>query len=399
MTKGETLVRGMWMLLAALLWPAVASASGTTLVVLPNRTEGLSMVQAEAIYQEVAQQTHESGAFLVTWHDQLPALIGDVGFASAVACAGDPECLAENDALEAFDFAIVVDVASVAGGVGVSLALVDRFGGRTLGREDAVIVDAQGALRLPVLNLLALTGAVARPETSPHSAATIRALLDRVAEADARHTTRSRSAPGWADDVRAALDARREVMRALDAWSAAGTMPPDAARDGATTRAILLAESVALLVSIEACGEAGRVLRDLDGLGPAATAQRDDARRAYGPCAPAAAAERAMPSAPADWILVGGAVAVTGGLLLGFAADSVQQEIQARPHERERLEQLQSRGQRRQVAGNVLLFGGGAAMGTGIVLRILDRSNAAEAPQASVVPLRGGAAVWATGRF
>ena len=72
------------------------------------------------------------------------------------------------------------------------------------------------------------------------------------------------------------------------------------------------------------------------------------------------------------YVLAGGATAIVGGVFLGFAADATQQEIQARPHPRAELEDLQSQGRTRQTFANILYGLGGAAVVTGVVLMVLD---------------------------
>lgn len=70
---------------------------------------------------------------------------------------------------------------------------------------------------------------------------------------------------------------------------------------------------------------------------------------------------------------LGGGVAIFGGVLLGFAADDTQQEIQARPHPRAELEDLQATGELQQTLANVAISIGGIAIATGITLMVMDR--------------------------
>lgn len=70
---------------------------------------------------------------------------------------------------------------------------------------------------------------------------------------------------------------------------------------------------------------------------------------------------------------LGGGVAIFGGVLLGFAADDTQQEIQARPHPRAELEDLQATGELQQTLANVAISIGGIAIATGVTLMVMDR--------------------------
>lgn len=93
---------------------------------------------------------------------------------------------------------------------------------------------------------------------------------------------------------------------------------------------------------------------------PVAPVRRSDNPR--GPLAPVAIATGAT----------GGAL-LLGGVLLGFAADDTQQEIQSMPHPADEVERLQKQGRSRQSAANALLISGGVLATTGIVLAIVDR--------------------------
>ncbi|TVQ98761.1 MAG: hypothetical protein EA398_12965 [Deltaproteobacteria bacterium] len=277
------------------LLPTKAHATNASLLVLPNRTEGLTIAEAEPVYDRVADIAADTGAFLVIAHDQLGMLVGDVGFARAVACNGEPECLAEVEELERFDFIVVVNVTRTAQTLRTDLALVDWFGGRAIATASSDVDAGPDSLQPAVLTLLSATGLVARPD-----------------------------AP----------------------------QPPPATQEYGAPQ---------------------------------------EPR-------PVVARQPLRPSTPADWLLIGGAVGITGGVLLGFAADATQQDIQARPSDRERLEQLQARGQRRQTAGNLLLVGGAAALGTGVVLRVIGREDATST-DASVQPVPGGVILRGSTRF
>lgn len=67
----------------------------------------------------------------------------------------------------------------------------------------------------------------------------------------------------------------------------------------------------------------------------------------------------------------GGAL-VLGGVLMGFAADETQQEIQSTPHPRAELETLQAKGRTQQRTANALFIVGGLAAATGVTLVIID---------------------------
>ena len=60
-------------------------------------------------------------------------------------------------------------------------------------------------------------------------------------------------------------------------------------------------------------------------------------------------------------------------ILAGFWADDAQQEIQARPHPREELEELQAQGQSRQRLANATFAVGGVTLATGVTLLLVDR--------------------------
>ena len=59
--------------------------------------------------------------------------------------------------------------------------------------------------------------------------------------------------------------------------------------------------------------------------------------------------------------------------ITGFWADDAQQEIQARPHPREELEELQAQGQSRQRLANATFAVGGVTLATGVTLLVVDR--------------------------
>jgi hypothetical protein len=92
---------------------------------------------------------------------------------------------------------------------------------------------------------------------------------------------------------------------------------------------------------------------------------------------------------------IGGAL-LFGGVLAGFSADEVQQQIQAEPHPRDELERLQQRGESRQRLANVAFGVGGAALATGISLIIVDAVRDGDAaPQytLSIAPTGSGGRV------
>lgn len=87
----------------------------------------------------------------------------------------------------------------------------------------------------------------------------------------------------------------------------------------------------------------------------------------------------------------GGAI-LFGGVLAGFSADEVQQEIQAEPHDRDELERLKARGESRQRLANAAFAVGAVATATGITLVIVDAVRGRDADVA-LVPTVGGGSV------
>lgn len=91
---------------------------------------------------------------------------------------------------------------------------------------------------------------------------------------------------------------------------------------------------------------------------------------------------------------IAGGVIGFGGVLLGFSADNIQQEIQARPRPRAELEDLQAQGESRQTLANVAFAIGGVAVATGITLVIVDTATRRNerAPQGGMgINIRAGA--------
>lgn len=69
-------------------------------------------------------------------------------------------------------------------------------------------------------------------------------------------------------------------------------------------------------------------------------------------------------------LTVGGGALVGTGLIFWLLADDTQLEIQARPHERAELEDLQSTGDSQATIGNIMVITGAVALATGIVFHI-----------------------------
>ncbi|MFT4705692.1 MAG: hypothetical protein ACI81R_003403 [Bradymonadia bacterium] len=70
----------------------------------------------------------------------------------------------------------------------------------------------------------------------------------------------------------------------------------------------------------------------------------------------------------------GGAL-LAGGILLGFAADETQQQIQATPHPQDELVRLQDQGRSRQRLANATLITGAVAIVGGVTMVLLDRPS------------------------
>jgi hypothetical protein len=84
------------------------------------------------------------------------------------------------------------------------------------------------------------------------------------------------------------------------------------------------------------------------------------------------------------WFYGSAALMFSSGTLLGFAADDVQQELQARPHTAARVTALQDDGEAKQTYANIAFGVGAAALATGVIFQVLDNEN----PQASRLNLR-----------
>jgi catechol 2,3-dioxygenase-like lactoylglutathione lyase family enzyme len=63
------------------------------------------------------------------------------------------------------------------------------------------------------------------------------------------------------------------------------------------------------------------------------------------------------------------------GTLLGFAADDVQQELQARPHTAARVTELQDEGEAKQTYANIAFGVGAAALASGVIFHVLDSED------------------------
>lgn len=92
---------------------------------------------------------------------------------------------------------------------------------------------------------------------------------------------------------------------------------------------------------------------------------------------------------------VGGAI-LFGGIVAGFSADEVQQQIQAEPHPRDELERLQQRGESRQRLANAAFGVGGAAVATGVTLVLVDAlrsTDRADRRTVTIYPTLSGARI------
>lgn len=97
------------------------------------------------------------------------------------------------------------------------------------------------------------------------------------------------------------------------------------------------------------------------------------------------AAEPAAPATrPYTWLYGSAALMFGSGTLLGFAADDVQQELQARPHTAARVTELQDDGEAKQTYANIAFGVGAAALATGVIFHVLDTEDG----QASRLELR-----------
>jgi hypothetical protein len=70
-----------------------------------------------------------------------------------------------------------------------------------------------------------------------------------------------------------------------------------------------------------------------------------------------------------------GFTVIAAGVLLGYSADDIQQDIQQRPHSQTQVERMQDQGRSRQTLANVSYTVGGVAAATGLVLLIVDRRS------------------------
>jgi len=84
------------------------------------------------------------------------------------------------------------------------------------------------------------------------------------------------------------------------------------------------------------------------------------------------------------WFYGSAALMFGSATLLGFAADDVQQELQARPHTAARVTELQDEGEAKQTYANIAFGVGAAALATGVIFHVLDTEDG----QASRLELR-----------
>jgi hypothetical protein len=94
--------------------------------------------------------------------------------------------------------------------------------------------------------------------------------------------------------------------------------------------------------------------------------------------------EEAQAARPYAWLYGSAALLFGSGTLLGFAADDVQQELQARPHTSDRVKVLQDDGAAKQTYANIAFGIGAAALATGVIFHVLDTEDR----QASRLELR-----------
>ncbi len=88
-----------------------------------------------------------------------------------------------------------------------------------------------------------------------------------------------------------------------------------------------------------------------------------------------AAEPAAQATRPHTWLYGSAALLFGSGTLLGFAADDVQQELQARPHTSARVAELQEDGEAKQTYANIAFGLGAAALATGVILQVVDSEN------------------------
>ena len=84
------------------------------------------------------------------------------------------------------------------------------------------------------------------------------------------------------------------------------------------------------------------------------------------------------------WFYGSAALMFGSATLLGFAADDVQQELQARPHTAARVTELQDDGEAKQTYANIAFGVGAAALATGVIFHVLETEDG----QASRLELR-----------
>lgn len=84
------------------------------------------------------------------------------------------------------------------------------------------------------------------------------------------------------------------------------------------------------------------------------------------------------------WLYGSSALLLASGTLLGFAADDVQQELQARPHTADKVADLQDEGESKQTYANIAFGLGAAALASGVIFHVLE----SEEGQASRIDLR-----------
>lgn len=82
-----------------------------------------------------------------------------------------------------------------------------------------------------------------------------------------------------------------------------------------------------------------------------------------------------QPPRPYAWLYGSAALMFGSGTLLGFAADDVQQELQARPHTAARVTELQDDGEAKQTYANIAFGVGAAALASGVIFHVLDAED------------------------
>jgi hypothetical protein len=78
---------------------------------------------------------------------------------------------------------------------------------------------------------------------------------------------------------------------------------------------------------------------------------------------------------PYAWLYGSAALMFGSGTLLGFAADDVQQELQARPHTAARVTELQDDGEAKQNYANIAFGVGAAALASGVIFHVLESED------------------------